>query len=172
MLVGNRVGVGLTRRPNPILPFLIPSQASCSGFHRSQLTNSWRCPPHGAPARLTEHQPRQPSVPAANSQFALVSDPSHVQPSHAAAAICTDSQSLLKAIQSGSANTADLRSMLNKQAEKTTLVWIPGHHGIADNEEVDACAKQAAAIADGAHRPVSFAAASALIRRTLTDPPP
>ncbi len=118
-------------------------QLRCSGFHRSRLTNSWRCPPHGAPARLTEHQPRQPSGPAANSQFALVSDPSHVQPSHVAAAICTDSQSLLKAIQSGSANTADLRSMLNKRAEKTTLVWIPGHHGIADNEEVDASAKQA-----------------------------
>ncbi len=22
----------------------------CSGFHRSQLTNSWRCPPHGGPS--------------------------------------------------------------------------------------------------------------------------
>ncbi len=62
--------------------------------------------------------------------------------------------------------------MVNKRAGKTTLLWIPGHHGIAGNEEVDACAKQTAAITDGAHRPVSFAAASALIRRTLTDPPP
>ncbi len=24
-------------------------QLRCSGFHRSQLTNSWRCPPHGGP---------------------------------------------------------------------------------------------------------------------------
>ncbi len=53
-------------------------QLRCSGFHRSQLTNPWRCPPHGAPTRLTEHQPRQPSVTAVNSQFALVSDPSHM----------------------------------------------------------------------------------------------
>ncbi len=58
--------------------------------------------------------------------------------------------------------------MLNKRAGKTTLLWIPGHHGI---EEANARAKQAAAITDGDPRPVSFAAASALIRRTLTDPP-
>ncbi len=44
-----------------------------------------------------------------------------LSPSHAAAAICTDSQSLLKAIQSGSTDTADLRRMLNKRAGKTTL---------------------------------------------------
>ncbi len=43
-------------------------------------------------------------------------------PSHATAAICTDSQSLLKAIQSGSADTTDLRRMLNKRAGKTTLL--------------------------------------------------
>ncbi len=93
-------------------------------------------------------------------------------PSHAAEAICSDSQSPLKAIQSGSADTADLRRMLKKLARKTTLLWIQRPHGIAGNEEAAACAKQAAAITDGAHRPVSFAAASVLIRRTLTDPPP
>ncbi len=36
-----------------------------------------------------------------------------LSPSHGAAAICTDSQWLLKAIQSGTADTAGLRSMLN-----------------------------------------------------------
>ncbi len=55
-------------------------------------------------------------------------------PSHAAPAICTDSQSLLKAIQSSLADTADLGRMLNKRADKTTLLCIPGHHGITGNE--------------------------------------
>ncbi len=57
-------------------------------------------------------------------------------------------------------------------SRKGTLLSIPGHQRIAGNEEVDACAKPAAANNDGAPRPVSFAAASALIRRTLNDPPP
>ncbi len=74
-------------------------------------------------------------------------------PSHTAVAICTDSQSLLKAIQSGSTDTTDLRRMLNKRAGKTTILWILGHHGIAGNEKADACAKQAVAITDGAHQP-------------------
>ncbi len=39
-------------------------------------------------------------------------------------------------------------------------------------EEADACAKQVAAIIDGDPRPVPFTVASAVIRRTLTDPPP
>ncbi len=52
--------------------------------------------------------------------------------------------------------------MLDKRAGKTTLLWIPGHHGIAGNEEADVCAKQASAIIDGTPRPVSFAAATAL----------
>ncbi len=54
--------------------------------------------------------------------------------SHAAKAICTGSQSLLKAIQSGSIDTAGLRRMPYKRAGKTALLWIPGHHGIAGNQ--------------------------------------
>ncbi len=55
---------------------------------------------------------------------------------------------------------------------KPPLLWTPGHPSIAGNEKSDACAKLAPAISSDARRPVTFAAASALIRRTLTDPPP
>ncbi len=72
--------------------------------------------------------------------------------------MCTDSQSLLKAIRSDSADTEGLGRMLNKRTRKTTLLCVPGHHGIAGNEEVDASAKQAVAITDGAPRPDAFAA--------------
>ncbi len=88
-------------------------------------------------------------------------------PSYADAGICLDSQSLLKAMQSGSADTTGLRRMLNKRAGKTTLLWIPGHHGIAGNEEADAYAKQVAAITNGAPRPVSNAAANPGFKRVL-----
>ncbi len=54
------------------------NQLSCSNFHWSQLTHPWRCPPQGAPALLTEHQPHQPPVTAVSSQSPQKSDPSHV----------------------------------------------------------------------------------------------
>ncbi len=88
--------------------------------------------------------------------------------SHTAAAICTDSQSLFKAIQSGSADTADLRSMLNKRTGKTTLLWIPSHHGIAGIEEAGAYSKQAAAIIESALHPVSFPKCPSCGRETET----
>ncbi len=91
-------------------------------------------------------------------------------PSHEVAVIFTDSQSLLKVIQSGLDDISDIRHMPNKRAGKTTLLGIPVHHGIAGNEEADACVKQVTAITGRTPRPVSFAAASARIRRT--DPLP
>ncbi len=80
-----------------------------------------------------------------------------------AQAICIDRQSPLKAMQSGSVDTSDLRRMLNKQVSKTTLLWIPSHQEIAGNEEAGTCAKQAVATNHRTPRPVEFATASALI---------
>ncbi len=41
--------------------------------------------------------------------------------------ICTDSQSLLKAIEGRSPVTHHLRSLVNARPGPTSLLWIPGH---------------------------------------------
>ncbi len=53
--------------------------------------------------------------------------------SQATLAIYTDTQLTLKATQAGSADTTDIRHMLNKRADNTILLWIPDHQGIAGN---------------------------------------
>ncbi len=102
------------------------------------------------------HDPAQESIAIASSydeeKAAVCMTLEWLLPSLEAAAICTDSQSLLKVTQSSSADTSNLRHTLNKWEGMSTRLWIPGHHRIAGNEEADDCAKQAAAITDGAPR--------------------
>ncbi len=49
-------------------------------------------------------------------------------------AICTDSQSLLKAIDRRSPVTHHLRSLLDNRPHPTTLLWVPGQLGTPGNE--------------------------------------
>ncbi len=87
--------------------------------------------------------------------------------------ICTDGQSLLKAIEHRSlVITHHLRSLLNARPGPTSLLWIPGHKGIPGNELADTAAKAAAITTSGPLRPISYASARSLIHRTLTSPPP
>ncbi len=79
--------------------------------------------------------------------------------------ICTDSQSLLRAIERRSSVTYHLRSLLNAQPGPTSLLWIPGHKGIPGNELADTAAKAAALTTSDPPRPISYASARSLIRR-------
>ncbi len=86
--------------------------------------------------------------------------------------ICTDSQSFLKAIERRSPVTHHLRSLLNARPGPTSLLWISGHKGIPGNELADTAAEVAALTTSDPPRPISYASAKSLIRRTLIDPPP
>ncbi len=86
--------------------------------------------------------------------------------------ICSDSQSLLKAIQSSAHDTQSIRQRLDNRAGPTTLIWVPGHKGTPGNEAAEELAKAAATATDTPPRPILFATAKALIRRTVTDPRP
>ncbi len=75
----------------------------------------------GDPANPTTLLTRQQRGAAITSSYdeekaALLMALEWLSPSHAATVICSDSQSFRKAIQSGSADTADLRRMVNKRA--------------------------------------------------------
>ncbi len=71
--------------------------------------------------------------------------------------ICTDSQSLLKAIESRSPVAHHLRSLLNARPGPTNLLWIPGHKGTPGNE---LAAKAAALTNRDPRRPISYASAA------------
>ncbi len=58
--------------------------------------------------------------------------------------ICSDSQSLLKAIHSGAHDTQFIRQRLDNMGSPATLIWFPGHKGIPCNETADELAKAVA----------------------------
>ncbi len=146
----------LNARPGPISVVTCGDPADPTIFHRSHLRG----------AAFTSSFAEE----AAAMQLALDWDTAN-HPENSPT-ICTDSQSLLKAIERRSPVTHHLRSLLNARPGPTSLLWIPGHKGITGNELTDTTAKTAASTTSDSPRPISYASGRSLIRRTLIDPPP
>ncbi len=73
--------------------------------------------------------------------------------------ICSDSQYLHVAIQSGAHDTQSIHQRLDNRKVPTILTWVPGHKGMPGNEATDESVNAASA------------ATTHLIRCTVTDPP-
>jgi len=86
-------------------------------------------------------------------------------------AVCSDSQSLLKAIEGASVDTGAIRGGLDKLKTKMTLQWVPGHEDVPGNELADQAAKEATTM-EGTEQPISYSSAKALIKRNIKDQNP
>jgi ribonuclease HI len=88
--------------------------------------------------------------------------------------ICSDSRSVLSALQSGSGGqTSDLYELRNRLREVPGVLglqWVPGHCGLGGNELADKAANAARRL-EGPPTPISFGTARAYLRRTIRDPP-
>ena len=82
--------------------------------------------------------------------------------------ICTDSQSLCKAITSQSADTMQIRDIIASLSENIHLQWIPGHMEIPGNEMADTLAKEATKF-ETKPEETSLKAAISVIKRHCTD---
>ena len=85
--------------------------------------------------------------------------------------ICSDSQSLLRALENLTPDTADLRHMLDNLEGHTYIHWVPSHSKIPGNELADIAAKEATKI-EGTPTAVSFSSAKSVIKRLIKDPDP
>ena len=85
--------------------------------------------------------------------------------------ICSDSQSLLKAISNASDDSLLIRRILSELPGRVVLQWIQGHVDVPGNEAADRAAKESAAITDVPPQPVSLSSALSFINRNIQEPP-
>ena len=88
-------------------------------------------------------------------------------------AFCTDSLSLLQALNNDHPDTTETRQLLQSlSTTKLDLLYVPGHKDVPGNELADQHAKAAARLTDEADQSVPFRAVKTTIRREIKAPPP
>ncbi len=65
-----------------------------------------------------------------------------------------------------------MQQQLNARPGPTTLLCVSGHKGMPGKEPADTEAKAAVTTINGLPRPIAYACARSLIRRTLVESPP
>ena len=88
------------------------------------------------------------------------------------AVICTDSQSLVIAIESRQSNVMDIVEKLQQLTGRVIIQWIPGHSNIPGNDLADQYAKEVAQNGVASIAPVTYNTAKAIIKREIKDQPP
>ena len=87
-------------------------------------------------------------------------------------AICTDSLSLLLALEHNNPEISNLRSKLEDLSCTVDLLYVPGHKDIAGNELADKYAKEAAGSeGDYAENSIPFKTAKSIIKQEVKDGP-
>ena len=86
-------------------------------------------------------------------------------------AVCTDSLSLLQAMESRHPDTAEIRDKLSRACEHADLLFVPGHRDIPGNEMADKHAKKAAAMQGSRSESVPMRTARTVIRKEINDGP-
>ena len=89
------------------------------------------------------------------------------------AVICSDSQSLIFAIECRQSNVMDIISKLQQLKGRVIIQWVPGHSNIPGNEMADKYAKEIAQQGEltVSPSPLSYNTVRAIIRREIKDPP-